>query len=202
MLLKCTCIRVSNPPLPPSITSVKRHKTSHKELYLLLFTYTGTMQVERCLHSLSHPLIHFPPWSSVSLPPTTHHLLRPIITRSTSLFCSYHGNSYVGHSTGSRVARGHQSATDHHHLLHQNKRNQSFVSCLMDTQRDDSVWHGWSSLKTLNSLLALMWLKWNEQQLLILFSVQNGHPDHCTEERNTRVSGNETKSTGKILHSL
>lgn len=33
---------------------------------------------------LSHPLIHLLPLCSVSLPPTTHHLLRPIITRSTS----------------------------------------------------------------------------------------------------------------------
>lgn len=39
------------------------------------------------LHSLSlspHPLIHLPPLCSVSLPPTAHRLLRPIITQSTS----------------------------------------------------------------------------------------------------------------------
>lgn len=75
--------------LYPPITSVKRHVTSHKKLFLLLFTYAGTAQAERRLRSLSHPilshpLIHLPPLCSVSLPPTTHHLLRPIITRSTS----------------------------------------------------------------------------------------------------------------------
>lgn len=78
---------------------------------------------------LSHPLIHLPPLCSVSLPPTTHHLLRPIITRSTSPFAVTMATAMLG--TGPRVAHGHQSVTDHHHLLHQNKLNQSFLHGLL-----------------------------------------------------------------------
>lgn len=59
-------------------------------LYLPLFIIPTLAPCRRnaAFRSLSHPishipLIHLPPLCSVSLPPTPHHLLRPIITRST-----------------------------------------------------------------------------------------------------------------------
>lgn len=74
----------------PPITSVKYPVTSHKKLFLpplyLHWHYADGAPPSLTHQSLlSQPLIHLPPLCSRSLPPTTHHLLHPIITRSTSL---------------------------------------------------------------------------------------------------------------------
>ena len=126
----------------PPITSVKRHVTLHRKLFLHPFTYTGTTQAEHRLRSLSypssHPLIHLPPLCSTSLPPTTNHLLRPIITRSTSpLQLPWQQLCWAQVPD---LARGHRSAADHH-TLPQDKPNKVIFRWRTDAVRDGFLGH-------------------------------------------------------------
>lgn len=121
------------------ITSVKCHVTAHKKetfpppLYLH-WHCAGGAPPRSLLSHLSHPLIHLPPLCSVSLPPTAHYLLCPIITRSTSpLQLPWQQLCWVP-----RVAGGHKSATDRHHLMHPNKVQQDYNYCFMDTIMHES----------------------------------------------------------------
>lgn len=74
--------------LPPNYICQASHdltqKTFPPPLYLHRLHAGGAPPSLTLPSRLSHPLIHLPPLCSVSLPPTTHHLRRPIITRSTS----------------------------------------------------------------------------------------------------------------------
>lgn len=82
----CFCCAYACMSLPPNYICQMARDLPWEKLFLLLFylRWGGAPPSLTLPSHLSHPLIHLPPLCSVSLPPTTHHLLRPIITRSTS----------------------------------------------------------------------------------------------------------------------